>query len=245
VSQIDYRLTDAWCDPVGQSDRWHSEKLLRLPNGFLCYRPPDGAPTVNDLPALRSECVTFASFSNYAKLSDPCVATWAEVLRAVPGSRLRLKSRGLADSEVVARLRGRFGAAGIEPDRILADGKLVSVHDHLAQYHDVDLALDPFPYNGTTTTCEALLMGIPVVTLAGATHVSRVGVSLMTRVGHPECIADTSEQYIAIAAALANDLPRLAEIRRALRPQMHRSSLCNAPQFAAEFTAAVRSVIAS
>jgi predicted O-linked N-acetylglucosamine transferase (SPINDLY family) len=242
LPQIDYRVTDALSDPVGETECWHSEKLLRLPHGFLCYRPPEVAPSVSELPALSTGSITFASFSNYAKMSDPCIATWAAVLGAVSGSRLVLKSRGLGDAATAERLFARFEAAGVARGRVVLDGKLVSVHEHLKQYHDVDIALDPFPYNGTTTTCEALWMGVPVVALAGATHVSRVGVSLLTQIGHPKWIAGSRDAYVQIAQQWAENRTELAQLRRNLRHEMQRSPLCDGRGFATDFAAAVRQV---
>ncbi len=239
---IDYRMTDGISDPPGQTERWYAEQLLRLPRAFLCYLPPKDAPNINSLPANSADQITFASFSNFAKVSEPCLKTWAQILCAVPKSRLILKSRGLADPGTVARIHAQFETHGIGPARVILDGKLVSVSEHLRQYHGIDIALDPFPYNGTTTTCEALWMGVPVVTLAGETHVARVGASLLTHLGHSEWIAPTPGEYVSRATSLAGDRVKLGEIRQHLRSEMQRSPLCDAKGFAADFTAALEDI---
>lgn len=239
VSAIDYRITDAVADPVGLTDGWHVEKLWRMPRAFLCYRPPDASPPVAPVPALASGRITFGSFSNITKVSAPCVRVWSDVLLRTPGARLRLKSRGLGDAELAAEIRARFGACGVARDRIELDGQLAPVAEHLGQYRDIDVALDPFPYNGTTTTCEALWMGVPVVTLAGQTHVARVGASLLAQIGHREWIADSADRYVEIALALAGSPSRLGSIRQQLRDDLRGSPLCEERGFAREFEDAV------
>lgn len=231
LAAIDYRLTDTVSDPVGQTESLHSEKLVRLPTTFSCYRPDDDAPPVNALPATAPGALTFGCFNNFAKLTPTVLALWAEILRALPASRLLLKSRGLGDPTVAAHLHATFATHGIAPDRLALDGRELSVADHLALYHGVDVALDPFPYNGTTTTCEALWMGVPVIALAGATHVARVGASLLTHTGLTEWIAATPADYVRLAVAAAHDLPRLAATRRDLRERLRTSPLCDAPAF--------------
>lgn len=240
LTAIDYRITDAISDPPGDTDRWHTEKLRRMPRAFSCYQPPMDSPAVAPLPAVKAGCVMFGSFSNIAKVSEPCIALWAKVLNRVPGSHLLLKSRGLGDETFAARLRGEFRKFGIAAERIELDANLVSTSEHLRGYERVDIALDPFPYNGTTTTCEALWMGVPVVTLEGKTHVARVGASLLTRLGRPEWIAKTRDAYVERAVSLAADLERLKTIRGELRSQMAGSALCDAAGFAQEMAAAVR-----
>lgn len=231
LDAVDYRLTDAVSDPPGETERYHTEKLVRLPTTFSLYQPDPTAPSVNALPAATTGAVTFGSFNNFAKLSPATLALWAQILRAVPGSRLLLKSRGLGDPGVAARLRSVFSDTGVDPARLALDGTELPVADHLALYHGVDLALDPFPYNGTTTTCEALWMGVPVVTLAGRTHVARVGASLLTHTGLTDWVAPTPGDYLALAARAAADLPHLAELRRTLRDRLRASPLCDALRF--------------
>jgi predicted O-linked N-acetylglucosamine transferase (SPINDLY family) len=243
IEAMDYRLTDEWADPAG-SEAHYTERLFRLSGGFLCYSPIFTAPSVGPLPAAKNGYVTFGSFNNIAKLSLPAIALWARILRAIPGSRLRLKSKPLADAAVRQRIQRLFAQNGIPGDRLLFDGWVPSSGEHLAQYASVDIAIDPFPYNGTTTTCEALWMGVPVVTLAGERHSGRVGVSLLSGAGLPELIADSEESYLEIACRLANELPRLAELRATLRSRMRDSPLCDAPRITREIESAGREMIA-
>jgi predicted O-linked N-acetylglucosamine transferase (SPINDLY family) len=231
LDAIDFRLTDAISDPVGETDSFYAEKLIRLPTAFSIYQPDDDAPAVTPLPAAARGAITFGSFNNFAKMSPPVVALWARLLRALPDSRLILKSRGLADPEIAARIRADFASIGVAPARIELDGRELSVAEHLSLYREIDIALDPFPYNGTTTTCEALWMGVPVLTLAGRTHVSRVGASLLTHAGLTDWIATTPDDFVARAVAATHDLPRLAELRRTLREQLRASPACDAPRF--------------
>ncbi|MEI7552830.1 MAG: tetratricopeptide repeat protein [Verrucomicrobiota bacterium] len=231
LDAIDYRLTDAVSDPPGQTEAWHSERLVRLPENFSCYRPDDDAPPVNELPALTSGALTLGSLNQFAKVTPDVIALWARVLTALPAARLLLKSRGLHDAGTADRVRAAFAAAGVAPARLILHGAELSVAAHLGLYHGVDLALDPFPYNGTTTTCEALWMGVPVLTLAGQTHVARVGASLLTHAGLPDWITATPDAYVARAVAAAADRPALAALRRRLREHMRASPLCDAPRF--------------
>jgi predicted O-linked N-acetylglucosamine transferase (SPINDLY family) len=244
LDAIDYRITDAVSDPVGQTEAWHSEKLVRLPANFSCYRPDDDAPAVNNLPAAAAGAVTFGCFNQFAKVTPEVIALWARLLAKLPGSRLLLKSRGLGDPGVAARVQAAFAAAGVGPARLILNGDELSVADHLGLYHKVDIALDPFPYNGTTTTCEALWMGVPVVTLAGSTHVSRVGASLLTHAGLAGWIAATPDDYVARAVAAVRDLPALAALRRGLREQVRTSPLCDAVRFTRGFEAACEAMSA-
>jgi predicted O-linked N-acetylglucosamine transferase (SPINDLY family) len=228
VPAIAYRLTDAIADPAGVTDADHSERLVRLPHGFLCYRPPSEAPPVSPGPVERAGQITFACFNNRPKITEAAVALWARLLRELPGSRLVLKSAGLSDAGGRARLLAQFDRHGIGAERLALWGMVRSPWEHLAYYAQADIALDTFPYNGTTTTCEALYMGVPVVTLAGRSHAARVGASLLTRVGLPELIAGSPDEYVACAVALAQDRARLRGLRAGLRDRLLRSPLCDA-----------------
>jgi protein O-GlcNAc transferase len=235
VAEIDYRLTDALADPVGGSER-----LLRLPVCNWCFNEPEDAPPVGPLPAESNGFVRFGSFNNFAKASPLVMDLWARILNGVEGSRLMIKSRGLGEPGVRDRIRRSFGDRGISSDRLEIRGHESSVASHLGAYNRMDIALDSFPYHGTTTTCEALWMGVPVVSLAGQTHVSRVGASLLNSVGLPEFIAQTTKQYVEIAIELAKDLPRLAELRRTLRPRIRVSPLMDASRLARDIENAYR-----
>ncbi len=237
---IGYRIVDAITDPPGEADGWAAETLVRLPRGFLCYRPSDFAPPPAPRPAAAGTPPIFGSFNHLNKTNDRVVQTWSRILAAVPGSRLLLKQKAFADPGVQARYRDGFARHGVAPERLELAGRTPLVGDHLAIYAQVDIALDPFPYNGTTTTCEALYQGVPVVTLAGAHHVARVGASLLTQVGLAELVATDPDDYVRRAVALARDPARLAAISAGLRPAMARSALLDAPGFLREAEAAFR-----
>jgi predicted O-linked N-acetylglucosamine transferase (SPINDLY family) len=240
LEAIDYRITDAVSDPPGQTDRFHTEKLLRLPEGFSCYRPPVDAPAVSEPPALKNGTIMFGSFNHFAKINPAVLELWARLLGRLPSAQLLLKARSLADPETVACVRAVFSRHGVTPERVRLQCGELSVPAHLALYQGVDIALDTFPYNGTTTTCEALWMGVPVVTLVGSTHVSRVSASLLTSLGRSEWIAHSEDEYIEKCIGLAADLPALAEARAAQRERMRLSPLCDATRFTAHLEAAYR-----
>ncbi len=229
-SCMDYRITDALCDPVGMTDALHTEKLIRLPDCFSCFTPPAQSPTIGALPALGGG-IMFGSFNYFIKMNEEVIETWARILACVANSRLTLKYRSLNSESVQNGVRATFAKHGVAHDRLVLLGNDASQLDHLARYNNIDIALDPFPYNGTTTTCDALWMGTPVVALAGKTHVSRVGVSQLTNIGLPELIAADTVAYVDIAVALANDLPRLAQLRSGLRERMKVSPLMDSARF--------------
>ena len=235
-----YRITDAQADPPGESDRLATERLVRVPGGFIAYTSPADAPSVSALPAAQSGTITFGSFNNLAKLSDETVSLWARVLRAVPGSRLLLKAVALGDSGTAAYTVGRFAARGIDADRLTMVGWTSQRVDHLAAYNGVDIALDPTPYNGTTTTCEALWMGAPVVSLEGDRHAARVGVSILTAAKLPNLIARDEAHYVRIAASLAQKRDELATMRSRLRHHLARTPLLSAKRLAGELEAVYR-----
>ena len=186
--------------------------------------------------------MTFGSFNNFSKVNDRVIELWAEVLNRVAGSHLLLKANGLDQQSVQTRVREAFARFGIAAERIVMTGKQLMTAEHLARYHDVDIALDTFPYNGTTTTCEALWMGVPVVTLAGDTHMSRVGVSLLSSIGLGRLVAQDSQSYVKAAAELAGDLEELARLRTSLRETIERSALRDEKGFTKDLEAALRNV---
>jgi protein O-GlcNAc transferase len=240
VDAIGYRLTDEWVDPTGAADGWHTEKLVRLAHGFLCYRPDPDAPDVSESPALRNGFVTFGSFNNLAKVSVATMRLWGRILRDVPGSRLLLKYRSLGDEPTCAIVRQRMAQADVPVDRVDMVGPEPDHRTHLASYARVDVALDPFPYNGATTTCEALWMGAGVVTLAGIVHAGRVGVSILTRAGLGELVATDENAYFGIATNLARDIDQLARMRRQMRDRVSGSPLRDEPALARDVEAAYR-----
>jgi len=224
---MDYRFTDDLADPPGSTEQLHTETLLRIPNGFLCYQPPV-AGEVAPLPCLKKGYVTFGSFNNLAKINSAVIEAWSGLLKQVPGSRLLIKSKSLKYEDIRADLCQLFAAHGIHDSRIEITGWVGSMEDHLDLYSQVDIALDTFPYNGTTTTCESLYMGVPVVVLAGQEHVGRVGVSLLTHAGLAEFIADSVDTYIKLAASWAGNVQALAVVRKQLRARVSGSNLCDA-----------------
>jgi protein O-GlcNAc transferase len=228
LDAIDYRFTDRWADPAGLSDNYYSEKLIRLNHGFLCYQTPADAPPVGSRPAQDSRQISFISCNNLPKINSAVIKVWAEILRAVPNSRLILKAEGLGQPEARERVISLFLKSGIGSERLLLHGHIPVFRDHLSIYGQADMALDTFPYNGTTTTCEALWMGVPVITLAGRSHAGRVGVSLLTRLGLEDLIAEGPQQYIEQAVRLANDGARLQEISGQLRERLSKSSVTDA-----------------
>lgn len=234
-----YRLTDAIADPVGDADSLATEKLVRFAPTAWVYQPPPVTPEVNVRNTNLGQ-VTFGSFNNVAKVSDATLTLWARVLAAVPGSRLLLKGRGFGDENVRHRYLERFAAAGLPTERVEFLERTAKTDDHLALYGRVDISLDTFPYHGTTTTCEALWMGVPVVTLMGDRHVARVSGSLLSAIGRAEWIAATSDDYVRIATELAADPVKLAAIRAGLRDELRNSPLGDHAGQSARFAAALR-----
>jgi protein O-GlcNAc transferase len=237
MTAIDYRLTDSLADLPGLTEYLNSEKLWRLPTCAWCYQPPDDSPEIRPRP---DGPITFGCFNAFAKLNSPLAVLWAELLKKVSGSRLLLKSSGIKAVSSQHWLISEFARLGISNDRIELQGRASASRDHFDLYNRVDIALDSYPYRGTATTCEALWMGVPVVTLAGSTHLSRVGVSILTNAGLSELIASSPDQYVSLAQQLAQTPSRLADLRRTLRAQIRVSPLTNAVRFAAEIDSAYR-----
>jgi predicted O-linked N-acetylglucosamine transferase (SPINDLY family) len=231
VAAIDYRLTDTLVDPEGY-EAHAVERPLRVPGCYLCYRPAPESPEPGRPPALDNGYITFGSFNNVLKIGTTCAALWARVLLAVPGSKLLLKTRSLGDAAVRATVTERFAAHGIEAERLIVLPGDAETRAHLTQYHRVDIALDTFPYNGVTTTCEALWMGVPVVSRVGPTHAARQGLTLLNAVGMPELAARSAEHYLQVCVLLARDVERLARIRAELRGRMAGSGLMQEAAFA-------------
>ena len=213
------------------SDRFYTEELIRLPQTFLCFQAPENPPPVENLPALETRHVTFGTFNNHPKITPEVIDLWSEILNAVPNARLTLKSGPLTDKKTRQRLKESFFKKGIVPDRIDLHGFVHSFYDHLQLYNQIDIGLDTFPYNGTTTTCEALWMGVPVIVLKGDRHASRVGVSILTGVGLNDFIATSREDYVEKAIHFVRKLDRLQALRTDLRAMMTHSPLMDAQCF--------------
>jgi len=243
LAAIDFRISDAVADPPGSGDRLNAEQLLRLNNGFHCYRPGAEVEPALAPPQSTNGYVTFGSFNTLAKLSDPTLAAWARILNQTPGSRLQLKAIGLADALARERLTGRLRQSGIDPARVTLSGFAPDLRAHLEAYRQIDIALDTFPYNGTTTTCDALWMGVPVVCLGGDRHAARVSASLLGALGHQDLsglVARSEEEYVSAAVALAGNSARLTRLHQAIRPAMQASPLMDEAGFTLKLETAYR-----
>ena len=240
---MDYRFVDPCTDPIdSDADTRATETLVRFSDTLWTYAPPPGTPEVSAPPSRDGRPPTFGSFNAFTKASDATIALWSRLLERVPGSRLLLKSADLDQLPIANRVRRRFATHGIQAERLCLLGRTPDAAAHLDLYREIDVALDPLPYHGTTTTCEALWMGRPVVTLAGNHHANRVGVSLLNAVKHPEWIAHTHDDYLRIAADLVADPDRLATQSAALRRDLQRSLLMDHHTQATRFSAALRSL---
>lgn len=231
VRAVNYLIADRCTVPPGV-EQYYCERVLRMPDGYLCYEPPDHAPPPGPLPALDNGSVRFCSFNNPTKITPEVVAVWARILKRLPATRLLLKYKGYDDPRVSGRFAALFAAQGIEAERVELKG-FAPHREALAEYCRVDVALDPFPYSGCTTTCDALWMGVPVVTCPGETFASRQSLSHLSNIGLAETIARDLDDYVELAVALAGDLPRLAALRAGLRQRMAASPLCDGKRFAA------------
>lgn len=236
-SFIDYRLVDEVTDPPS-ADSHASETLIRLPSPFLCYESIHGSPDIERPPSTQNGFITFGSFNHSSKLSEHSVQLWARLMCEVPDSQLLLKARGFSDSGVCDRYREQFLLAGVGPSRLTFSGLLSDPAEHLASYGRIDIALDTFPYNGTTTTCEALSMGVPVLNRAGGLHAARVGKSILTSIGLAEFACESDEAFLAQGRTLASDPVRLAALRSGLRQRLSNSPICDARSFVANLEAA-------
>jgi protein O-GlcNAc transferase len=229
---MDFRITDAATDPAPIADTWHSERLLRLPGSQWCFRPYGTSAEPGPLPARANGFVTFGSFNQLSKISDTMLQCWAEILVNTPNSRLRLTR--IRSPQRAADMVAILGDLGVSPDRI----DCVSNRDdppHGSQFSGVDIALDHYPYNGVTTTCESLYFGVPVISLHGRNCVSRSGLSLLSSLGLSDLVAATPQQYVEKALALARDQARLEYLRNSLRPRFDQSPLRDERRFAAQF----------
>ncbi len=229
-SCMDYRLSDRIADPM-QDDDGYSESVLHIDDCFLCYRPDETMPDVAPPPCLENGYITFGSFNNYAKLSDQAVEAWSNILRCSSDARLLIKNPSLTDRSVREACLNRFAVHGIRAERLVLLGHARTRREHLEMYGLVDIALDTFPYNGTTTTCEALWMGVPVVALSGDRHAARVGASILAAAGCAEWVAGDLAEYQKTALLLAEDVEKLVDLRRNLRLRLSRSTLCNQNEF--------------
>lgn len=222
LATMDYRVTDALCDPPGETERFHSETLTRLPGIFMSWRPPQDAPEPGPLPAAAAGRITFGSFNSCYKVTPTTARLWARVLEAVPASRLVLFT--IPGPRAEARLRALFDSLGVAKERLEMRPRLT--HEAFLEAHrEVDIALDSYPYHGTTTTCFSLWMGVPVICLTGAEHRSRVGLTLLSSLGLAELAPSSPDGFVMAAARLAGDLDALAALRAGLRRRMLEGAL--------------------
>ncbi len=240
VPAMDFRFTDAIVDPIGEADRFAVEKLVRFAPVAWTYQPPVGAPPVSASPASTGAPVTFGCFNSPTKFTPTLFAAWAKILQQVPGSRLLLKGRDFEEVPVREHMMALLDKNGIAASQVELLPRTAGTAEHLAQYGRVDIALDTFPYTGTTTTCEALWMGRPVITLRGNRHAARVGASLLSAVGHPEWICDSVDEYVAKAVSLSQDPSRLVAAAQQLRGDLQKSKLLDYAGQAAAFARALR-----
>ena len=237
MAEMDYLLADKVSVPESQKDQF-TESIWYLPDTRLCFTAPDFVLPVTSLPALSNGTVTFGCFQNLSKLNEEVLAVWGVIFDALPGARLRMQCRQLDERRQSEQLLLRLQRHGIDPARVALHG-VTSRKAYLASHAEVDLILDTFPYPGGTTTCEALWMGVPTLTLAGDRLLARQGASLLTAAGLDEWVAEDIENYIAKAIAFAGNLPKLAELRAGLRQQVLASPMFDAPRFAKNFENAV------
>ena len=245
LEAIDYRITDSFLDPVSQDNAGSFEEPIRLPDAWCCFQPPEHSPDVSALPAASQGFITFGSFNNFSKFNERVFGLWAQIMAEVKNSRLLLVVKGRHQDGT----RRFFESRGISADRVeflpyyasapAADGT-PQPPPYLLRYHRTDIALDPFPYNGMTTTCDALWMGVPVIALTGATTLGRASFSLLSNIGMPELSAPSETEYVRLATELARAIPLLTELRATLRDRVKNSPLLDAPRFARNLEAAYR-----
>ncbi|WP_186429881.1 glycosyltransferase [Clostridium sp. BSD9I1] len=234
LKNMDYRITDSLADPEGVTDKYYSEKLIRMPESFLCYASGDYPDVAEQIPYYRNKKITFGCFNNMAKITEKTIKIWCDILKNVKNSVLVLKNTAFLDEDIINSSKEKFLKHGIKEEQLIFLKRDNNVKEHLSRYNDIDIALDTYPYNGTTTTCEAMYMGVPVISLAGERHASRVGVSLLTNVGLADFIAYSEEEYIEKAVCLAYDIKRLEKIKLKLRHNIKKSPLMQADKFTKE-----------
>ena len=241
LAEMDYRFTDEDCDPFGETDAVYTEKLVRLPGGFYAWRQPEAYPASTPPPAQTNGFITFGSLNTLAKITDDVIALWSRLLLSVPRSRLILQAGPLTIPWVRTRILRKFAAWGIAADRLDLHGRM-SILEHLELYNQMDIALDPFPWGGHTTTCMALFMSVPVITLRGRRMASRMSASALTRMGFDAWIANTEEEYLQLGMAMASDVDRLATIRLAQRTVFATSGLMDGHRLARVVEAAYQAI---
>lgn len=237
VAAIEYRITDRYIDPIGDADRWYTEKLVRLPGSMWCFAPPRSAPEVRAAPLTTRGFPTFGSFNNFAKVGAELIDAWAEIGAQAPSARFAIV--GVPAGETRRGVAERFARRGVDPERVLFHGR-VGPGEYYSLFHEVDMALDSFPYNGGTTTCDALWMGVPVLTLAGTSTLERSGLSLLSAAGLTDWVTNSKDDYVAAAVSLAGRPETLTALRAGLRDSVAASSLCDGRRFTSEVEQVLR-----
>ena len=235
IEEIDYYIGSPYLIPEAE-EKHFSEQVLRLPETDTCFTPPDFELPVNDLPARSNNFITFGCFNKLVKMNDRVLALWCRILSAVPNSKLLLKSKELSNPKMVVQTLQRFKHHDIDPNRLTLQGWSASRKESLQAYHQVDIALDPFPFQGHTTTCEAVWMGVPVIVLKGDRFLFHAGENVNYNLGMDDWVAENQDQYLSQAVRFSSEIDRLATIRRDLRQQALKSPLFDAPRFADHFS---------
>jgi len=242
LTTIDYRLTDSVADPE-ENSTYYTESLIKIEPPFICYQPPDNTPEISELPLNINGYITFGSFNYLGKTNDVVIQLWIKLLKQIPDARLILKSRPFHDRQVCQKFHEKFVSNGIHQDRLDFRGAESYIKEHLRHYSDIDIALDAFPYNGTTTTCESLWMGVPVLTITGGFHASRVGTTLLQSLGLTDWIADDEADFIQKAYLFSKQPHLLSALRQQLRNIMNLSDLCNGQLHAFKLESAYRDIL--
>ncbi len=240
LNEIDYRFCDAYVNPP-ETQQYYTEELIHLPDSFTCYEPIDPSPPVAETPGLTNGYITFGCFNNTNKLTPGTIRVWSELLKQLPSAKLLLKSSHLNDPLTIERFKAQFLNQGVNEEQLVFEGSS-EIYDYLATYNKIDIALDPFPHNGGTTSHDVLWMGVPMISLEGDRYVSRFGVSILNNLGYPEWVASSEKEYINKAIALASDTDLLNTIRLGLREKMRASPLCDGVQFSRNFEQTLKSI---
>ncbi len=237
LAEIDYVLADPHSIPRAEAEQF-CEQVWYLPETRLCFTPPGEEIAVAPLPAVSNGHITFGCFNNPTKINQAVMALWAQILNRITNSQLMLKSPQFGYPEIVAQMQSRFAAHGIGADRLQLQGKSARV-DYLQTYNGIDIALDPFPFTGATTSIEGVWMGVPFITLQGDRMIAHQGESILHNLGLPDWIAADEATYVELALRYCEDFSKLARLRSELRPRLLASPLCDAPRFAQHFEAAL------
>ena len=243
LKNMDFRIVDNISDPEPSADNLATEKLIRINPSFLCYSPYGDPSSYKFEPKSLDDPITFACFNNLSKISNHTIDAWTEIFKSLKSAKLLIKCRFAQEKDTKQYIIEKFLKRGMPESSLKVILVLKEYGDHLEFHNNVDIALDPFPYNGTTTSCESLMMGVPVITRVGDRHASRVGMSILSCINHQEFIAQDTNEYISKAISFASDKDRLKTIKHAVRNDMLQSPLMDGPKFAQKFQDAIYSMI--